>query len=58
MKFASFMELSPKRLDVIFLEYCIINLTLANAIIVILTSMVLNSETFGQRPGVPTSVGV
>ena len=58
MKFASFMELSAKRLDIIFLEYCIINLTLANAIIVILTSMVLNSETFGQRPGVPTSVGV
>ena len=30
-----FMELSPKRLDIIFLVCHIINLTLANAIIVI-----------------------
>ena len=58
MKFAIFIELSSKRLDIIFLECYIINLTLAIAIIVILTTMVLNSETFGQRPGVPTLVGV
>ena len=58
MKSAIFMELSSKCLDIIFLVCYIINLTLGNVIIVILITMVLNSETFGQRPGAPTSVGV